>query len=367
MDKNKVSVDQLALIYLLIVAGGKFLSLPSILAQDVGHDSWLVLCFSFLWDGICLAFLLWAIKINARAKLDIASILNKSVSKIVAKIIFAVFFVMFILRANILLSACFKMFSATFDVSTNWIVYVLPVAAVGFFAVFRGFNAIARTSQALFGLIVLSIVALLVAPVIEVEFSQLLPIGEAGFGKIVETSFMRSFWFSDYIFIYFVMDGISFKKRVFSPMLVSFGIGAVLTVLMNAVFVALFGSLAPTFDLAMSKIGIFASSSTTNGRWDWLTLSIWMISVFIKITVFIFCAYKCVEKILDKNFVKLNWIVAVFITLTLMLPLFVSIETLSNTVVMWGIVPFCVIQYLLPLLMPLFTKVAIAKTEVKSE
>jgi len=63
MDRNRVSMDQLALLYLLMIAGGKFLSFPSILAQDVGHDSWLVLCFSFLWDAICLGFLLWAISI----------------------------------------------------------------------------------------------------------------------------------------------------------------------------------------------------------------------------------------------------------------------------------------------------------------
>ena len=367
MYKNRVKIDQLALIYLLIIAGGKFMSLPSLLAGDLGHDSWVSMCFSFLWDGICLCFLLWAIKLNNKAKLDISAILNKSVSKVVSKIILIIFFVIFILRVNILLASYYEMLSVTFDVSTNWLVYVLPIAALSFFAIQRGFNAIARASQLLFGVIVIAVIALMIAPLIEADMSALLPIGEAGWGKIIGNSYMRSFWYSDYIFIYFVMDGIKVKKRVFPSVLVAFGIGVVLTVLINAVFVSLYGYLAPDFNMAMSKIGVFSVANSTNGRWDWLTLSIWLISVFIKIMVFIFCAYKCVEKIVDRNFVKFNWITAIFITLLLMLPLLISTETLLSTFIVWALIPFTVVQYLLPLFMPLFTKIALKKTEVTYE
>ena len=367
MDKNRVSVDQLALMYLLIIAGGKFLSLPSILAGDVGHDSWLAMCFSFLWDGVALAFIAWAIKLNTKANMDLSAILDKSVSKVVSKIILLIFFVIFTLRTCILLTSCYHMFSITFDVSANWLVYVLPVAMVGLFAIQKGFNALARTSQLLFGLILISVIALLVSPLIEVEFSELLPIGEAGWGKIIETSFTRSFWFSDYLFMLFVMDGVKVKKRVFAPIFTAFAIGAALTVLLNAVFVALFGSYAPDFDMAMSKIGVFSAASTQNGRWDWLTLSIWLISVFIKIITFIFCSYKCLEKLIDKNFANVNWVLAIIVTLTLMLPMFVSTETLLSTVITWCLIPFAIVQYLLPLLMPLFTKIALNRTEVKHE
>lgn len=365
MDKNRVKLDQLALLYLLLITGGKFLSLPSLLASDIGHDSWLSMIFSFAWDGICLCFLLWAIKLNSKANMDISAILDKSVSRVVSKILLAIFFVIFMLRTIILMTSCYEMFSITFDVSTNWIVYVFPVAILAFFAIQKGFNAIARTSQLLFGLILIAVIALLVPPIKEVQFSELLPIGEAGWGKILQTSYMRSFWFSDYMFMYFVMDGVKVKKRIFTPMLTCFGIGALLTVLLNAVFVSLFGSYAPQFDMAMSKIGAFSASSSSNGRWDWITLSIWLLSVFIKIIVFIFCAYKCIEKILDKNFANVNWIVALVIVVLLMLPMFVSTEQLLSTVILWGVIPFTLVQYVLPLFMPLFTKVALNKTELK--
>lgn len=365
--KDRINIDQIALLYLLLIMGGKFLTLPSLLAGDVGHDSWVAVAFSLVWDAVCLCFLLWAIKINDKARLDISAILDRSVSKPVSKVLLAIFFVIFVLRTNVLLSSCYKMFSVTFDVSTNWIVYVLPIAALAVFATCKGFNAIARTSQLLFGLILIAVVALFVSPLTEVNFGALLPIGEAGWGKIIWTSYSRSFWFSDYIFVYFVLDDIKIKKRIFAPILTSFAIGAVLAVLLNAVFAALFGYYAPEFDLAMSKIGVFSAASTTNGRWDWLTLSIWLVSVFIKVIVFIFCAYKCIEKIFDQKFIQVNWIAMAFVVLTLSLPMFVSTEQLLDTVIKWGLIPFTLVQYALPLLMPLLTKTAIAKTEVKHE
>ncbi|MCM1395796.1 MAG: GerAB/ArcD/ProY family transporter, partial [Corallococcus sp.] len=335
MDRNRVSVDQLALLYLLMIAGGKFLAFPSILAKDVGHDSWIVLCFSFLWDAICLCFVLWAIKINKAKQLDIGTILNKSVSKVVSKIIFAIFFVIFVARTIILLSSCYKTFSVTFDVKTNWIFFILPVIGVSMLVIRLGFNSIARASQIFMAIIILAVVALMISSLSQTEFSSLLPIGEAGWGKIIETSYTRSFWFSDYIFIYFVFDSIKVKKRIFSPVMTAFAVGAALTIFMNAVFVAMYGSLAPSFDLAMSKIGIFSLASTTNGRWDWLTLSVWLVSVFIKIVVFIFCAYKCAEKIFEIPSTKPNWFVGAFISILLLLPMFISVDFLLNDFIKW--------------------------------
>lgn len=361
MTKDKISISQLSLLYLLLIAGGKFLKLPSILANDVGHDSWLAIAFSFLWDAICLVFLLWAIKINKESQLDISSILNNTITKVGAKIVLAIFFVIFIARNNILLASCYKMFAVTFDVSTNWVVYVLPVVALAVLALKLGFNSIARASQVLFGLIFLCVVALVIPPIAQAETGSLLPIGEAGWGKILSTSVTRSFWFSDYVFVYLLLDNVKVKKRVFSPVMTAFVVGAVLTVLMNAIFVALYGSLAGSFDLAMSKIGVHFVSSSANGRWDWITLSIWLISVFLKIVIFFFCAYRCLEKIFEFKPNKINVWAIVAITLLYMLPIFFPTEIVLTTVVQYGLIPFAVVQYALPLSMPFLTKAAQVK------
>lgn len=369
MNRDKVTVGQFALLLLLVTSGSKFLSLPSILAGEVGHDSWLVLCVAFLWDGICLAFLGWAIKLNQSQHLSLDNILRCTLSPVVEKLLLLIFFVLFITRSIVLLNSCYRMFAVTFDVSTNWIMFVLPIVAVSFFAIARGFNCIARMGQLTCALIVLCIVALLFFTVKQTDFGALLPIAEAGWQNIVKTAFARSFWFADYIFVYFVMENLQIKKRVFTPIFASFALGVVLTVAMNAIFVALFGSIAPEIKLAMSKISVFSIAEITNGRWDWLTLSVWIMSVLVKIVIFVYCAYKCCEKMFNRHFTKPNLPTILVIALLLMLPLFVSADTLVQNVMSKLVVPFALVQYLLPISLPFLTALANKKygLEVQNE
>ncbi len=355
--KNKVSVTQIALLIMMVISGGKFLSLPSLLAEEVGHDGWLVLCINFLLDAACLCALLWAVKLN-KNRLGLEEILNKTVTKVVSKIVLAIFFVMFVGRSIILLDSCYKTLAVTFDVNTNWLLFVAPILVVAFFAVKWGFNSVARVSQILFALVVLSIVAILIYPTTKAQFSQLLPLFEAGTGKVFQTAFLRSFWFSDYVFIYFVLEDVKPQKHVIAPILTSFAIGAALTVLLNCVFLALFGDLAQFGTLAMSKIGLFSATASSNGRWDWLTLSAWLMSVIIKVIIFVFCAYKCVEKAFKKHFSFPNPVVFGAIGLLLLLPLVVSVDVFMNKFLAKCVYAFAVVQYLLPLAMPLLTKLA---------
>ncbi len=366
MNKHKVNISQISLLLLLVITGGKFMNLPSILAKDVGHDSWIVVCINFFFDAVCLCFLLWAIKLN-KQNLSFDKIMDKSITKVGSKIILTLFFIIFMCRVILLLDSCYNTFAVTFDVNTNWVLFMLPIVAVSAFAIMRGFNSVARTSQILFGLIFVAIVAILINPALKAKYTALLPLGEAGADKIFGSAFMRSFWFCDYIFIYFVMEDIKPQKRIFTPILTSFAVGVVLTVLLNVVFVALFGDYAQYNNLAMSKIGLFSVSDSTDGRWDWLTLSVWLMSVIIKIVVFIFCAYKCIEKIFELHFAKTNFIVLGVIALVLLVPLFMPVSTLVETFIYWFVLPFAVIQYLLQLFMPLMVKVTNKKEEVANE
>lgn len=364
MDKDRVSINQLAVLLLLIITGGKFLALPAIIAGDVGHDSWLVFVASFAWDFVALCFVLWAVKLNIHKRLSLDDILSATLTKWTSKVVHLIFFVVFVSRTVVLLNSCYKMFAVTFDVNTNWIAFILPIIAVSFFVVKVGFNSIARLGQLIVVVVTVSVIALLGFAFAKAELGQLLPVAEVGLPKIFSTSFERSFWFSDYLFIYFAMEHVTpnAKGRVFAPILVTFAVGAVLTVVLDMIFVTLYGSIAPDTEIAMSQIGIFSVTKMTSGRWDWLTLSIWITSVFVKIIVFIWCAYCCVERITGKTFVKLNIPTVIAISLLLTLPLVVTMDGFLDYFVANCIVPFAVVQYALPLALPVLTQRAIIRS-----
>ena len=167
---------------------------------------------------------------------------------------------------------------------------------------------------------------------------------------------------SDYIFIYFGIDKVKMKKHEFLPVLSVFVVGAAITVLMNIIFVTLYGSFASKFDLAMSKIGVFSIGGNEAGRWDWLTLSLWVMSVILKIILFIFCAYKSLEKIVGFAHDKFNWWAISAIAAICMLPLFVSEDAFMNIFLSKAVYPFAIVQFVLPLVYPLLTNAAIVKT-----
>lgn len=362
MDKDRVTVGQLALMLMLVIAGGKFLGLPGVLAAEVGHDSWLVLCLGFLADALCLCFLLWAMRINRSACLSVDAVLDVTVGKAVSKAVLGIFFVVFTSRMIVLLGSCYKMFAVTFDVNTNWIFFALPVAAVSVFALWRGFTSVARVSQLLFMLVTLSVLAMVANPLIDSRWTELLPVAEAGWGKIALTAVKQGYWFSDYLFVYFLLDKVRQGKRLFSPVLSVFVVGAVITILTNIVFVTLYGSFAEHFDPAMSKLGVFSSGAGASGRWDWLTLSLWVTSVLLKITLFFYCAYKSLEKMFNLRHDKINPFAVCAIVATMMIPMAVSGKTFTGKFLAYAVAPFAVVQYALPLVFPLLTKIAVKKT-----
>ncbi len=362
MEKDRVTVDQLALMLMLVIAGGKFLALPSILADEVGRDSWIVMCLVFAVDAVCLCFLLWSVRLN-KDGLSVDRVLDLSLGKVIGKLLLAILFVIYMSRQIVLIGSCYEMFAVTFDINTNWLFFALPVVAVTTFALTRGFTAMARVSQILFGLVTISVVALLVNPLLSVRWSQLLPFAEAGWGNMVNCAAKQSYWFSDYIFMYFVLDKVKVRKHLYLPIMSVFIVGAVITVVMDIVFVTLYGSFAPHFRLAMSKIGAFSLGDGASGRWDWLTLSLWVTSVLLKITLFFYCAYKSLEKIFEFRHDKINWFAVGSITLLLMLPMFVSTDDFMSVFLANAVIPFAVVQFVLPVAYPLLTRIATNKAE----
>ena len=140
---EKVKISQLALILLIVIPGGKYLSLPSYMYSISGRDSWLSFLLLFVLDFVCFLFTLWAINLNRRG-LSLNEILTRTLSPVGAKIIFAVFTVFCLLRVTVLLLGCVDLFSSTFVINTNWLAYIIPIALLVAVSLVQGVRNVAR-------------------------------------------------------------------------------------------------------------------------------------------------------------------------------------------------------------------------------
>lgn len=355
--RNNVKMSQLALLLLILLPGGKYISLPVILATQVGRDSWIVVALLLLFDLVALSMLLWGIRHNVN-KYNFVQILDSSIGVVGRIVVLVIMLCWLSLRMITLATSMYNVFYVAFGIKANWLGYVLPLIAVMLFLISRGFMCIARLNQILSPLIFIAVLSIIVYPLLTVDKSNLLPILSGGADSVLGSLLGNNFWFADYFFLYFVLGDIKITKGSSAFVLFCFGVGALLCVAMNGVFIALYGALAPYTDLAMSKVSQYSLVLSSSGRLDWLSLSVWTLSVFIKLSVLAYSIYVSIVYLFGICSTKLHPVPASIIALLMFVPLLLPASQLLEGVLSVLTLPLLAVQYLLPLLMPWFVHIA---------
>ena len=360
---NSIKQTQIILLVIIVVAGGKFLSLPGLVAKLAGRDSWVSMAIMFAVDFVCLAFILWSVYLNKGKSFD--EILSDVLTPVGAKIVFLIYAFFFILRIMGGLLDTQELISSTLSVVTNWIAFILPVLFVAGFNVVRGVRNIGRVTQIFFGFIFASVVGILLLSLKNTDFSNLQPHFANGFDLVAKTALDVSFWFSDCIFILFLLGKIT-KTGWFSVKVsLAYLVGVTITLSLDVIFLCLFGNLAEFSSSALAKVSGFNLTGSVYGRIDWLFVMIWASSVIIKCTLFLWSATMALSYVFGiknkKGYIILFALVGVLFVL---LPLVLPIKNIIVNVFCLGVGKYVTIfvQYVIPLSMPLFTFLSNKKT-----
>ena len=365
-----VKPSQIGLIMLTVITGSKFLSVPASVAAFAGRDGWLSMIILFALDLLVLVCLLWSVRLNTNDK-NLNDILENCLSPVGARIIYALLFLFSTIRQLDLMSATQKVFSATLTLRTNWPGFALPLIALSVFVVILGFRSLARVAEFIAGWVFFAAVAMLLFSLSKTDFTELLPILANGFTPVGTGALNHTFFFTDSLFIIFLLSRIKKERKMFRSPITAFLIGAVITILLYVVFYALFGDIAWLQDSAMPKVSQFNTTLTSNGRLDWLTVVIWLAAIFIKIILFFFCSVYSIAGFFRCKENQLHPLFLVFYSLLLlMLPLLLPVEAFTNDFFVLGAGKFIlwIVQYLLPFSLPVFTFLSNKKTSsVKEE
>jgi len=353
--KNCIKQNQLILLVIVVVSGGKFLSLPALVAKYAGRDGWISMAIMFAVDLICLLLVLWALNLNKGKSLN--QILSDTITPFGAKVVFLAYSLFFILRVMGGLIDMQELVSSTLSVVTNWIAFIVPILVVIGFNVVKGAKNIARVNQIFFPLIFASVILILLLSLKNTDFTNLQPHMVDGFGIVAKSAFDISFWFSDCIFILFLFGSIS-KGRFFTAKIsLAFVLGAVLTILLNMIFLSLFGNIAEFSSSALAKVSGFNLTGSVYGRIEWIFVVLWASSIIIKCTLFLWSATVAFSYVIGVQKQKGQTIIYLGISLLfVLLPLFVPIKDLIVNVFCAGAGKYVTIfvQYAIPSFMPLF-------------
>lgn len=347
--KYEVKENQLFWLLITVMPASKCLSLPSLLVKYAWQDSWLAILGLFLIDYLFFVAMAVAVLRN-RGRLPLQRVLEKSLTKIGAKIAFLFLASFFGLRLIGLILDFMELFHTTLTISTNWLAFALPVLAFSLFTANKGARTIARLCEILAIPVLCAGWIMVLLSLDETDFSHLLPMLQYPAG-VLRAMYHHTSWFGDSVFLLFFLDRIKPGKRFLAKVSLGYWVSVVCVLAVCVTYFGLYGNTAWMHRSIIAKVSQFNVTVTTNGRWDWLCLLVWMASLLIKSALFSFCMVQSLQALLGTGRIKTPVSYAVVLAFVLTLPLCTGVESFLNKTASTSKL-FYVVQYLLPLASP---------------
>ena len=290
MMKKLVSTRQLVLTLIISLITLKGLLLPTLMAKDLGRDSYIFALVLLLADFLVLLSFLFIMK--KFPEQSFFEILKTLFGTVFAKIIMFFFFCFFFVKCCIIFQANFVYLNENLYTTFNWLVFAVPILFTVVACAMRGVTAFARMIEFFAPVILFGVFVSMGAGALSADFSNLLPFMEFGFGKLPHV-FSYAMWFGDYLIMMVFFGNVKMTKR-FNMRVVLSILGAIVGVV---VFVAIFYSVHNYNTIchtnAISDMLQTMPLSSDVGSFDWILIILWDISLFLFFTMNVLGAFYC--------------------------------------------------------------------------
>jgi len=334
MIQNRIKNSQLALLLCIIVPAGKLLSLPHTAFMEGGRDTWLGMAIAFAIELFAVGMVLIGLK-NNNDDLTLKQILQNVIGKFLTSVLLILYAISFFAKFIFVLTDLKILYGEVFVLKSDWSFFTLTGLVVAWFLLSKGFNLIARLGQILFVPIMICLIAISIFSLNDCTFYKLLPIANDGIPKVLKSSLFMGFAFGDGAILLLLSGDVKNPDKKTGQVFLGFVVGAIATLFLCVIYIALFGELAYLGDIAIARISQFNFNTSAVGRLDWLFISGWAIAVYLLLFVYAYCFVKCVDMAL---FNKVDhtprlksrgfWVYVAFALLSVFLPLFVDVKKL---------------------------------------
>lgn len=282
LEKGRISAFQFGLLGLTLVIATADVFLPAFVAQEAQQDSWLSVIFGTVSSlAISVLFIQLAKRYPGMTLVEYSSdILGKVLGKLVAS--FFIFYM--IIVAYAVTRELGDIFVTSFNPDAPLVIYSLITILVAAYAVHNGLEVIARVNQLMlpFGLGILGFIAL--ANIKETDLTNYLPVLENGIIPPLKGAVLIQGWLMELIILLQFVPFVKDKKNIgksFSLTIVVLG----LSMLLGTLTIAVFGKLTSQLIFPALEYVRYASIGEYVKNLDITIMGVWIIGIFIKITV----------------------------------------------------------------------------------
>lgn len=345
--KKLVTVRQLTLMLIVSMLALKVLVLPNLLTKQFSRDSYFYVTFLLLLDVAILGIFLFLR--NRYKEMNFYAMMEYLFGKILAKIIIFCFLLYFIAKSSAIFETNFIYLNENLYTTFTWPTFTVPFLIVLLLIGFQGMNALARTVEFFFLIVIIGFISSIGMGLMTADFTHLLPFFENGLAGF-ENVFNYVFWFGDYLFIIVMFGNVKEEKNMNLKIIISVLVAILLVAFLHAVFFACYNNNTANHTNAISDLIQVSQSISDINSLDWILILIWDIVLFLTFTLNLLGAFYCFRHSLFKFHEGL--------TLSILLLSVFLINYFTDFDLYFGIdfaqkvlPPFCIgIQYGLPLL-----------------
>lgn len=312
--KESLSTKQTAFFCSIMFFSSKLLILPTLLFKANGYGA--ILCLAFI---LLLEFLMLFLFIKLKEKYpnnSFKEILSMFFSNFFIKILFIILFLFFIIKIAYVLQENFHFLKLGLYEKATIFVFLICVIPVINALVFKGLRAFGRSLEVFYYLIILGIVICSLIWVASISNYGFNIYENNGWGGFFEGSFLYSFWFCDFIFLFMIIDKIKIEDN-YGRILMRYSIfSGIIYLIFCSSFYFIYQSVSFFQTSAIFDLIQFASRIGYVGKLDILAIFPIMFLIFYQGGMFLYCAKECYKEILNtKNEVQSLIFINIFVLL----------------------------------------------------
>lgn len=288
LEGGKINSRQAIFLIIMTTVATAIIFLPSKIYSDATQNSWLsvLIVGSF---ALVLAYIISDLGLMFRDQ-TIIQYSETITGKLFGKVFGLLLCISFLHVDAIIIREFADLLVGAFYPDTPKIFFVIAIIFTSAYALFHGLEAIARVNEILFPIFFISIISIFLLSINDMNFENLTPFLADGIIPVLKGAYSQMTWYTEIVvlavFIPFLNIPEKAKKISFLSMffLILLGFTSMIGI------ITVFGEKTASLTFPFLSLGRYVSIADFIERLDSFILLIWVAGVFIKISVFHYCA-----------------------------------------------------------------------------
>ncbi|MBS4188952.1 endospore germination permease [Bacillus sp. FJAT-49705] len=286
MKTVKISSLQMAMLMYPTIVATAILSVPNLTATYANQDLWISPIFASI-----IGFLTVFISVRLHKLYPEKTVIQFSeqiIGRIPGKILGLAFLFFYIQSTGGITRSYAEFIVSSFLFQTPIIVVIVSMVLLCAFAVYGGLEVLGRITQVLFPLFFVPLFLLIILLSPEYEFSNIFPILERGLLPPIKGAVVPGGWFSEFFITIFLLPFLADKKKGSKYGILTVFAVMITLVVVNLIVLFILGNTTSSKTYPLMNISRYISIADFFENLESVTMAIWILGTFVKISVFFY-------------------------------------------------------------------------------